>query len=99
LRERAGKQAPHGASLRSKIPRLDRATDSDGFEEVVGVLIERPDTASGTPLLQAARIAGAMTMLRRSGLELVLLPSGTEVSVGPIDRRRPWWRRPVKEER
>jgi len=92
LRERAGKQAPHGASLRLKIPRLDRATDSDGFEEVAGVLIELPGTRE-FGLLEAARVQAAIVMLRRSGFNLVLLPNGAAVQLERKSRRR-WWRRP-----
>ena len=53
---------------------------------VVGVLIELPDTGEEFTLLQAARVAGAVTMLRRSGFDLILLPVG---AAAPIVKKVP----------
>jgi hypothetical protein len=91
------------ASLRAEIPRLDRATEregegeppvvtSDGFDEVVGILMELP-SFEGSTLLRAARVQAAMEMLRKSGFNLVLLPVGAAIQMERKSRRR-WWRRP-----
>lgn len=59
---------------------------------MVGILVELPDTWEEFTLLQAARVAAAQTMLRRSGFDLILLEVG---AAAPIVRRsrRHWWRR------
>ena len=64
---------------------------SDGAEEIAaaGVLVESPATAEGSDLLQAARIVGAVAMLRRAGFDLRLLPPGATV----LKSRRRCWRR------
>jgi len=67
--------------------------------EVLGVLVESPATASGDPVLQAARLVGAMTMLRRSGFELILLEVGAAAPIVKRSRRRPWRRPEWREER
>jgi hypothetical protein len=65
--------------------------------EVVGILVELPDTGEEFTLLQAARVAAAVTMLRRSGFDLILLPIGAAAPIVRKSRRR-WWRRPERRE-
>jgi hypothetical protein len=81
--------------------RLDRDAEREGVgepplvtsdraeEEVVGVLVELPDTGDFT-LLQAARVQAAIVMLRRSGFDLVLLPVGAAAPIVRRSRRRRW---------
>ena len=59
----------------------------------VGILTEIPGGGEGSDLLQAARVAVAMTPLRRSGFDLILLPVGAAAPIVRKSRRR-WWRRP-----
>ncbi len=61
--------------------------------EVVGILVELPNTGEEFTLLQAARVSAAQTMLRRSGFDLILLPVGAAAPIARKARRR-WWRRP-----
>jgi hypothetical protein len=56
----------------------------------VGFLVELPDFEGSDDLLRAARLAGAMSMLARSGFKLVLLPPGTAFQMATRHR---WWRR------
>jgi hypothetical protein len=64
-------------------------TSDRAEEEVVGVLVELPDTGDFT-LLQAARVQAAIVMLRRSGFDLVLLPVGAAAPIVRRSRRRRW---------
>jgi hypothetical protein len=77
-------ERPARVSLRAEIPRLDA--------EVTGLLTEIEGFEGSDDLLRAARLAGAMSMLARSGFKLTLLPVG---AAAPIERatRRRWWRR------
>jgi hypothetical protein len=70
------------------------ASADDRSEEVVGILLEIPSFEEGSnTLLRAARVEAAVTMLRRSGFDLVLLPVGAAFQMEKRRRRR-WWRRP-----
>ena len=67
-------------------------TDHFEEEDVVGVLVELPDNTGASTLLSAARLAGAMEMLARSGYRLILLPVEAAAPIRRATRRR-WWRR------
>jgi hypothetical protein len=58
----------------------------------VGFLVELPEFEGSDDLLRAARLAGAMSMLARSGFKLVLLPVEAAAPIRRATRRR-WWRR------
>lgn len=67
------------------------ASADDHITEVVGVLIELPDTG-GSALRRAERVLAAMEKLRAAGFVLVLLPAGAHVAIRTKQSRRRWWR-------
>jgi hypothetical protein len=58
----------------------------------VGFLVEIDGFEGSDDLLRAARLAGAMSMLARSGFKLVLLPIPSAAPIRRATRHR-WWRR------
>ena len=57
-------------------------------EAAVGILTEIPGFEGSDDLLRAARLAGAMSMLARSGFKLVLLPVDAAAPIRRATRRR-----------
>jgi hypothetical protein len=98
FREKSSRKTASEASLRVRIPRLaESQSQAEDSPEVVGVLTELRGFEEGSTLLQAVRIQAAQAMLRRSGLNLILLTRGAAAPIVRRSRRR-WWRRSERKE-